>query len=301
MRMRLGSIPGALAIPFLPPPIQGQGSTGGFTFEIIDQAGGTEFAALARAAEQLQGEAMRGGRIRGLFSTFSVDDPQLALTIDREKAKSSAISISQINDALGFTSARQYINDFDFNKPFVPGLRSAAAPFRGQPRDIGQFYVRSQGALATSSGTSTIPMASVAAGSGLAALDNFVSVTPTTAPPVISHYNLFRSVELLGAGAPGVSSGDAIHAMETAAVAALPPGMGYEMVGAVVEEVRAGGQTLVIFASAHLSSSWCSRRSTRASRCRSSSFSRCRSRCWAGSRLRSCAGSATTSSARSGS
>ena len=56
---------------------------------------------------------MRGGRIRGLFSTFSVDDPQLALIIDREKAKSSAISLTQINDALGVYLGSQYVNDFD--------------------------------------------------------------------------------------------------------------------------------------------------------------------------------------------
>ncbi len=246
MRGRLASIPGALAIPFLPPPIQGQGSTGGFTFELIDQAGSAEFAALARAAAQLQGEAMRGGHIRGLFSTFSVDDPQFSLTIDREKAKSSAISISQINDALGVYLGSQYVNDFDFNNRSYRVYVQAAAPFRGQPRDIGQFYVRSQQALASSTGAIAIPVASVAAG-GLAALDNFVTVTPTTAPPVISHYNLQRSVELLGAGAPGVSSGDAIRAMETAAATALPPGMGYEWSGLSWEEVRAGSQTLIIF------------------------------------------------------
>ncbi len=246
MRMRLGSIPGALAIPFLPPPIQGQGSTGGFTFEIIDQAGGADFGALARATQQLQGQAMSGGRIRGLFSTFSVDDPQLALTIDREKAKSSAISLTQINDTLGVYLGSQYVNDFDFNNRSYRVYVQAAAPFRGQPSDIGQFYVRSQRGVASSTGAFVLPVASVAAG-GLAALDNFVRVTPTTAPPVISHYNLQRSVELLGAGAPGVSSGDAILAMQSAAAKALPPGMGYEWSGLSWEEVRAGSQTLVIF------------------------------------------------------
>ena len=248
MRGRLlMAIPGALVIPFLPPPIQGQGSTGGFTFELVDQAGNTDFPGLARAAMQLQGAATNGGKIRGLFSTFSVDDPQLALTIDREKAKSSAVSLTQINDALGVYLGSQYVNDFDFNNRSYRVYVQAAAPFRGQPRDIGQFYVRSQQALASSPGVVPLPVASVAAG-GLAALDNFVQVRPTTSPTVISHYNLQRSVELLGAGAPGVSSGDAIRAMEQAAAAALPPGMGYEWSGLSWEEVRAGSQTLIIFA-----------------------------------------------------
>ena len=248
MRGRLlMAIPGALVIPFLPPPIQGQGSTGGFTFEIVDQAGNTDFPGLARAAMQLQGAATSGGKIRGLFSTFSVDDPQLSLTIDREKAKSSAVSITQINDALGVYLGSQYVNDFDFNNRSYRVYVQAAAPFRGQPRDIGQFYVRSQQALASSPGVVPLPVASVAAG-GLAALDNFVQVRPTTSPTVISHYNLQRSVEMLGAGGPGVSSGDAIGAMEKAAAAALPPGMGYEWSGLSWEEVRAGSQTLIIFA-----------------------------------------------------
>ncbi len=143
MRRRLLSIPGAIVIPFLPPPIQGQGSTGGFTFELIDQAGG-DFRRAGARGSRLPGEAMRGGRIRGLFSTFSVDDPQLSVTIDREKAKSTAIPITQINDALGVYLGSQYVNDFDFNNRSYRVYVQAAAPFRGQPRDIGQFYVRPQ-------------------------------------------------------------------------------------------------------------------------------------------------------------
>jgi HAE1 family hydrophobic/amphiphilic exporter-1 len=220
------SIPGVIAIPFLPPPIQGQGSTGGFTFELIDQAG-TDFSSLARAGDQLTAEAMRQGKVRGLFSTFSVDDPQLSLTIDRAKAKSIAVPLDQINAALGVYLGSQYINDFDFNNRSYRVYVQAAPPFRDQPRDIGQFYVRSTSALT--------------------ALDNLVHLVPGTAPPVISHFNIFRAIELNGTPSPGTSSGEAIKAMEGAAQT-LSPTFGYEWSGLSWEEVRAGNQALVIFA-----------------------------------------------------
>src|SRR5262249_54907366 len=78
----LGGITGALAIPFLPPAIQGVGNTGGFTFEVLDKSGSLDIAPLGRAAEGLTGAAMQGGRVSGLFSTFSNDDPQLRVSID---------------------------------------------------------------------------------------------------------------------------------------------------------------------------------------------------------------------------
>jgi HAE1 family hydrophobic/amphiphilic exporter-1 len=229
MQRKLGAIPGALLIPFLPPPIQGQGSTGGFTLELLDRGTTADFTALSRAREELTGEAMRGGRIASLFSTFSVDDPQLALSIDREKAKSIGVSLSQVGDALGVYLGSQYVNDFDFTNRSYRVYAQAEAAARGQPRDIGQLYVRSQTG-------------------GLVALDNLVHLDATFAPPVISHYNLFRSIELAGTPAPGVSSGEAIAVLERAARKVLPQDLGFEWSGLSWEEVRAGSQTLVIFA-----------------------------------------------------
>jgi HAE1 family hydrophobic/amphiphilic exporter-1 len=230
MQRRLGGIAGAIVIPFLPPPIQGQGATGGFTFELVDQSGGIDFATLAGAGQQLSAEAVRDGRVRGLFSTFSVDDPQLLLTIDRAKAKSIAVPLDQINAALGVFLGSQYINDFDFNNRSYRVYVQAAAPFRDQPRDIGQFYVRSQ------------------PNGALTPLDNLVQVVAGTAPPVISHYNLLRSIELTGTPTPGTSSGQAIDAMARSAARVLPPTLGFEWSGLSWEEVRAGNQSLLIFA-----------------------------------------------------
>src|SRR5665213_3320734 len=229
MQRKLGGIPGAIVIPFLPPPIQGQGSTGGFTFELLDRSGGTDFKTLEQAREQLTAEVMRGGRVGGLFSTFSVDDPQLSLTIDREKAKSIGVSIDQIGDTLGIYLGSQYVNDFDFGPRAYRVYAQAAAAYRDQPRDIGELYVRSQAGA-------------------LVSLDNLVRVKTTVGPPVISHYDLSRSIELGGTPTPGTSSGEAIASVEAAARKVLPPELGYEWSGISWEEVHAGSQALVIFA-----------------------------------------------------
>jgi HAE1 family hydrophobic/amphiphilic exporter-1 len=228
MRRKLLAIPGALVIPFLPPPIPGQGPTGGFTFELLDKTSNTDFSALSQAQGALTAAATQGGRVGGLFSTFSVDDPQLSVTIDRDKAESVGVPISQIGDALGVYLGSQYVNDFDFSNRSYRVFAQAAAPFRRQPSDIGRLYVRSL------------------TGS-LTALDNLVNVRLERAPPVISHFNLFRSIELAGTPAAGVSSGQAIQVMEQAARKVLPPDLGYEWSGLSWEEVRAGSQALLIF------------------------------------------------------
>ena len=117
------------------------------------------------------------------------------MTIDREKAKSLHVPLSQITDTLGVYMGSAYVNDFDFNNRSYRVYVQADQQFRATAKDMKQFYVRSDsGAM--------IP------------LDNLVTITQTTTPQVISHYNLFRSAEIDGSPAPGFSSGQAIAAME---------------------------------------------------------------------------------------
>jgi HAE1 family hydrophobic/amphiphilic exporter-1 len=229
MQRTLGALPGAIVVPFLPPPIQGQGATGGFTLQLVDRGGDTSFAPLAAAAQAVSGAAMSTSGIKAVFSTFSIDDPQITVEIDRQKALSVGVSMAQISDTLGVFFGSQYVNDFDMGARSYRVYAQAAARFRNQPRDLGAVYVRAQsGAL--------VP------------LDDFVRVVYGTAPPVISHFNLFRSAELDGTPAPGVSSGQVIDTMERIAARVLPPDIGYAWSGLSWEEVRAGHQALIIFA-----------------------------------------------------
>jgi len=222
-------ISGAIVIPFEPPAVQGLGQFGGFQFEVQDQATHT-LQDLDKTTHDLIRAA--GGRpekdLTGLFSTYTASDPQFLVTIDREKAKSLHVQLSQITDTLGVYMGSAYINDFDFNNRSYRVYVQADKQFRSRPQDIGQYYTRSDsGAM--------IP------------LSNLVTVTQTAAPQVINHYNLFRSAEINGSAAPGFSSGQAIEAMQQLSAKTLPQGYAYEWSGISLEELASGSTTLILF------------------------------------------------------
>jgi HAE1 family hydrophobic/amphiphilic exporter-1 len=122
----------------------------------------------------------------------------------------------------------QYVNDFDFNNRSYRVYVQADKQFRATPRDLREFYVRSDTG-------EMVP------------LDNLVTVKETTNASVISHYNLFRNAEISGSAAPGYSSGQAIAAMQDVAKEVLPTGYGYEWTGISLEEIQAGGQSFLLF------------------------------------------------------
>jgi hydrophobic/amphiphilic exporter-1 (mainly G- bacteria), HAE1 family len=162
-----------------------------------------------------------------LYTPFTANDPQYLVTIDREKAKSLRVPLSQITDTLGVFMGSAYVNDFDFNNRSYRVYVQADKQFRATSEDMKRFYVRSEaGAM--------VP------------LDNLISISQTTTPQVISHYNLFRSAELDGSAKPGYSSGQAIAAMEDLAKR-MPQGFAYSWTGLSLEELQAGGTSLLLF------------------------------------------------------
>jgi HAE1 family hydrophobic/amphiphilic exporter-1 len=222
-------ISGAMVIPFEPPAVQGLGQFGGFQFELLDQGNHT-LQDLDKVTHDLTraGGERKEKDLAGLFTTYTASDPQFVITIDREKAKSLHIPLSQITDTLSVYMGSAYINDFDFNNRSYRVYVQADKQFRSHPQDIGQYYVRSDsGAM--------IP------------LENLVVVSQTAAPQVISHYNLFRSTEINGSAAPGFSSGQAIDAMQQLSAKLLPQGYTYEWSGISLEELASGSTTLILF------------------------------------------------------
>lgn len=226
LRGPLMGIPEALVLPFAPPAIQGLGNFGGFTFE-LQQRGGGSLDELESTFRQFMAKASQRPELTGLFSSFTARDPQYVVEIDREKAKSLKVPFSQITSALQIYMGSEYVNDFDFNNRSYRVMVQADEQFRSKPRDLRQFYVRSDDGRMIS-------------------LDNLVTVKEGTNASNISHYNLFRSVEISGSAAPGYSSGQAIKAMEEVAKS-LPAGYAYEWTGISLEELQAGGQSLMLF------------------------------------------------------
>jgi HAE1 family hydrophobic/amphiphilic exporter-1 len=227
LRGPLMGISGAVVIPFLPPPIRGLGAFGGFQFELLDQSGG-EIEQLAAVTRDLTVAGNQAPELRALFSSFTASDPQLFVDIDREKVKSLGMPLSEVSDALQVFLGSQYVNDFDFNNRSYRVYVQADRAFRSNPRDLEQFYVR------TGDGR-MLPLA------------NVVHVRETTAPQVISHFNLFRSAEINGSAAPGYSSGEALLAMQDVAQRTLPQGFSFAWAGQSLEELKAGGQAMLIF------------------------------------------------------
>ncbi len=225
---KLFMVPGAIVVAFEPPAIQGIGSYGGFQFELQD-LGRNTLQDLDVAAHKIIGASRQGKDLQGLFTSYTANDPQLLVTIDRQKAKAMGVPISQISSALGIYMGSSYVNDFDFNNRSYRVYVQADRPYRMTAQDLRQFYVRSES-------------------NGLVPLDNLVSISETSGPQVISHYNLFRSAEIDGSPAPGVSSSEAQDAMVKLAKANMNQGMSYSWTGLAQEEVEAAGKAIIIFA-----------------------------------------------------
>jgi HAE1 family hydrophobic/amphiphilic exporter-1 len=224
----LFGLPGAIVVAFTPPSIPGLSRFGGFEFQVLDQGGGQNLGALAQATQSLVGAGNRSGSLRGLFSPFTANDPQLQVAIDRQRALALGLPLDEVTSAMQVFLGSQYVNDFEFNNRSYRVYVQADQQFRTSPQALKELYAR------TRSGT-------------MVPLEQVVSVKETTAPQVISHFNLFRSATINGSAAQGVSSGEALRKMEDLAAENLPQGFGYSWSGISLEETKAGRQSFIIF------------------------------------------------------
>ena len=225
---KLFGVPGGIAFAAEPPAIAGIGTVGGFQFEMLD-AGRNTFGDIDRVAHTMVGQArVPGAGVTALNTTFTSNDPQLFVTIDREKAKAIGVPLSQVTAAMSTFMGSSYVNDFDFNNRSYRVYVQADQQFRRTAQDLKQFYVRSNAG-------DMIP------------LDNLVSVTETSGPQVVFHYNLFRSAEIDGSSAPGLSSGQGLDAMQRLFDKNKMPGMSYAWTGLALEEQESAGKAIIIF------------------------------------------------------
>lgn len=228
LRGPLFAIDEAFCIPFNPPPIQGLGSFGGFAFE-LENTQRLPLEDFSKISDQFLAEARKSPLLTGLQTTFRMNAPQLVIDVDRDKAESIGVGVGEIFNTLQVFIGSLYVNDFDYLDRSYRTYLQADSQFRSNPKDINQLYVRSDsGAM--------VP------------LNNLVKTTNTTSPPTISHYNLFKSIEINGAPVPGVSSGQALQEMEVIAKRVLPRGTSFEWTGISLEEIQSGNLAVLIFA-----------------------------------------------------
>jgi hydrophobic/amphiphilic exporter-1 (mainly G- bacteria), HAE1 family len=222
----------ANAFPFNLPPIIGLSTSGGFEYQ-LENLEGRAPAEMASVTQGLIAAANQDPHLARVFSTFNASNPSVWLDIDREKAQALGLRISDVFNTLQSTLGGFYVNDFNlYGRVWQVNIQGEAVD-RNDIASINQIYVRNQQG-------EMVPLRSVA------------TVRTAVGPQVISRYNNYRSVTVNGGPKPGVSSGDALVAMEQISARTLPPGYAFEWTGTAFQERQASGQTLIILSLAVL-------------------------------------------------
>jgi multidrug efflux pump len=223
-----GAIQDGFVAVFPPPPVMGLGAVGGFKMELEDRAGLGE-AELARAAQALMARAHQTPELAGVFSSNRVDVPQLDVDVDREKVKQAGVSITDLFRTMQIYLGSMYVNDFNRFGRTYQVIVQADAPYRATAENIARLEVRNaQGEM--------VPLGSL------------LEVKQSRGPDQQLHYNAYPAADLNGGPAPGVSSGQAVAAMERLAAQGLPNGIGYEWTELTYQQRVAGNTTALVFA-----------------------------------------------------
>ncbi len=217
-----------LVLAFAPPPIFGLGNAGGFEFYIQNRGeGGPQ--RLAAEMGKFVAAANKDPQLAGVQTLWRAGVPQLHVDVDREKAAALGVPIGDVFDTLSATLGSYYVNDFNKFGRTWQVLMSAEPGYRNKPDSVGELYVRSeQGAM--------VPIKALA------------NVTYTAGPDSLDRFNNLPAVKLLGQGAPGVSSGQAIAVVERIANEVLPADFSYDWGGASFQEKKSSGTSTLALA-----------------------------------------------------
>ncbi|SEN79200.1 efflux RND transporter permease subunit [Pseudomonas sp. ok266] len=212
---------------FPPPPVQGLGTIGGFRLQIEDR-GNLGYDELYKETMNIINKSHSVPELAGLFTSYTVNVPQVDAAIDREKAKTHGVAVSDIFDTLQIYLGSLYANDFNrFGRTYQVNVQ-AEQQFRLESDQIGQLKVRNnKGEM--------IPLAT------------FIKVSDTSGPDRVMHYNGFITAEINGAAAPGYSSGQAEKAIEKLLKDELPNGMTYEWTDLTYQQILSGNTALFVF------------------------------------------------------
>ncbi len=217
----------AMVFAFVPPAVIELGTSGGFTVQLQDRSGLGHDALLA-ARNQFLGMAAQDKRLVGVRPNGQEDMAELKLDIDHAKAGALGLSIADINDTLSTAWGGSYVNDFLDRGRIKKVYLQGDAPARMTPEDLGKWYVRNKAG-------EMVPFSA------------FASAHWVYGSPRLERFNGQPSMEILGQAAPGLSSGEAMAAVEEI-MAKLPPGIGHDWSGTSYEERRSGSQAPALYA-----------------------------------------------------
>jgi HAE1 family hydrophobic/amphiphilic exporter-1 len=228
LHKQFSQIQEATIFSFPPPAIPGLGVAGGFQMQLQDR-GGIGFNELQRMSSEIIHDSQSQSGLAGLNSTFRAGVPQLFAEVDRTKAKTLALPLSDVFNTLQAYLGSAYVNDFNkFGRTWQVKVQ-ADSQFRLKAEDIRQLEVRNHSGKMVPLGT-------------------LISVDETLGPQTILRYNLYPSASINGSAAPGFSSGEALNLMEQMAAIKLPAAMGFEWTGMSFQEKQVGSEAILIFA-----------------------------------------------------
>ncbi|WP_262298058.1 efflux RND transporter permease subunit [Microvirga sesbaniae] len=227
LNQQFAAISEAVIAMFPPPPVQGLGTIGGFKLQIEDQAG-LGYKALDQATKDFLAKAAAAPELAGLFSSYSINVPQLYADVDRSKARQLGVPISEVFSTLQIYLGSVYVNDFNkFGRTYSVRVQ-ADAPFRARAEDVGYLKVRSVAG-------EMVPLTAL------------LNIQSSVGPERAMRYNGFLSADVNGQAAPGYSSGQAQAAVERIAAETLPKGFRAEWTELTYQEILAGNSGIVVF------------------------------------------------------
>lgn len=222
----LSQIKEAMVIPFAIPPLPGMGGTSGFSF-VLEDLTGTHPERLYNMALQLMMAAAQNPKLARVFTTFTASEPKVFVKVDRKKALDMGVSMASINNAFRAYIGQAYVNDFNkYGKVYRVWIQGELSA-RSEKDDIQSIYLRSnKGKM--------VPLMALA------------DIEMKLGPQYLKRHNMRSSLVLMGQGAPGVSSGEAMDEMEKIANSILPNGMTFDWTDMSYQEKAAGSQVVII-------------------------------------------------------
>lgn len=228
LEQRFTNYPHATMLAVSPAPIPGLGLSGGFSMQVQEQQAGDikQFEQVVRRFVQA---ANQRPEVAMAYTLFNSETPNYELEVDREQAKRMGVNVASIYSTVSAYIGSSYVNDFTRYGRNYRVVTQADTSYRKHIEDVGSLYVKNARG-------ESVPLSSL------------VSFKLIENPSIISHFNIFRAIDVSGRAAPGYSSGDALRAIEEVAAEVLPAGYSYDYAGLSRQEKESGSQTIMIFA-----------------------------------------------------
>ena len=228
LTQEFSEVEGGQAVVLMPPAVSGIGNAGGFKMQVEDRSGAATPQQLQAATQHLIDAAHSRPELSKLFSTFRGSVPQIYVNVDRVKAKKENVAVTDVFQTLQVYLGGLYINDFNYLGRTWHVMAQADAPFRATATQVALLKTRNAAGQ-------MVPLGAIS------------ELNDIVGPDRIQRYDLYTSADIIGANAPGYSSGQAIDAMEEVSSQALPKQYNYEWTDLAFQEKAAGGLAFLIF------------------------------------------------------